>query len=305
LGERRELTRFAWLSIGTAIFTIALKVTAYFLTGSVGLLSDAVESGVNLVAAVLALFALTVAAMPPDDEHAYGHAKAEYLSIGAEGTMILVAAVSIAIAAVRRLLAPQPLESVGVGLLVSLIAAAGNLAVAKILARAGRQYRSGALSADAIHLMTDVWTTGGVLVGVAAVAITGWEPLDPLIALAVTVQIVLVGVRLIRQALLGLMDTALEPADLEKVVEVLEKYRSEEPITYHALRSRESGAQRFVSVHVQVPGSWSVQRGHSLMEELERDIRSAIQNVSVFTHMEPVEDPVSWQDVSLIRDDQH
>jgi len=303
LTQRQHLTRYAWISIGTAVLTIVLKVMAYAITGSVGLMSDALESGVNLAAAIVALAALTVAALPPDEEHAYGHTKAEYLSIGAEGTMILIAAVTIAVAAIRRLLYPQPLESIGVGLIVSVIAALCNLGAARVLQRAGQQYNSGTLQADAAHLMTDVWTTGGVIVGVGAVAVIGWRPLDPIIALAVTAQIIYVGFRLIRQALQGLMDTALPPEELQKVVEILDRYQESEPITYHALRGRESGAQRFVSVHVQVPGSWSVQRGHSLMEELELDVRNAIPLVTTFTHLEPVEDPVSWQDINLNRED--
>lgn len=285
------------------MLTIGLKAAAYGLTGSIGLLSDAMESGVNLVAAILALIALTVAALPPDEEHAYGHAKAEYLSIGAEGAMILVAAITIGVTAVKRLLSPQPLELVIEGILVAIVAGVCNLAVANVLLRAGRQYNSGTLRADAAHLLADVWTTAGVLVGVAAASLTGWQLLDPIIALVVTGRIIYVGAKLIQQAILGLMDTVLPAEELESVVQVLERYRVDENVTYHALRSRESGAQRFVSVHVQVPGSWSVQRGHSLMEELERDIRRVIPMVTVFTHLEPAEDPVSWQDIGLIRED--
>lgn len=299
--ERKQLTRYAWLSIGTAVLTIALKVTAYLLTGSVGLLSDALESGVNLAAALFALAALTIAALPPDEEHAYGHAKAEYFSGGAEGMMILFAAGTIAYSAVPRLLHPQPLEQLGIGLAVSLVAAAANFIVARILLRAGRQHNSITLTADAHHLMTDVWTSGGVLVGVGVVAVTGWHIMDPLIALVVAAQIVYSGVKLVRQAVLGLMDTALPPEEMEKVTAVLTRYQNEKGITHHALRSRESGAQRFISVHVQVPGSWSVQKGHTLLEELERELRQTIPLVSVFTHLEPIEDPVSWEDIELQR----
>ncbi|MEJ2747253.1 MAG: cation diffusion facilitator family transporter [Anaerolineae bacterium] len=301
--ERKQLTRYAWLSIGTAVLTIGLKVTAYLLTGSVGLLSDALESGVNLAAALFALVALTIAAHPPDEEHAYGHAKAEYFSGGAEGMMILFAAGTIAYSAVPRLLKPQPLEQVGIGLLVSLVAAAANFGTAQILLRAGRRHNSITLTADSRHLMTDVWTSGGVLVGVGAVALTGWQILDPLIALAVAAQIVYSGVKLVRQAVLGLMDTALPPEEMEKATAVLTRYHDENGITYHALRSRESGAQRFISVHVQVPGAWSVQQGHTLLEELERDLRQAVPLASIFTHLEPAEDPASWDDIELQRED--
>lgn len=302
--ERKQLTRYAWLSIGTAVLTIGLKVTAYLLTGSVGLLSDALESGVNLAAALVALVALTVAALPPDEEHAYGHAKAEYFSGGAEGMMILFAAGTIVYSAAPRLFNPRPLEQVGIGLAVSLLAAAANFGAARILLRAGRQHNSITLTADAHHLMTDVWTSGGVLLGVGAVALTGWQILDPIIAMIVAAQIVYSGVKLVRQAVLGLMDTALPPEELERVTAVLTRYHDEKGITYHALRSRESGAQRFISVHVQVPGAWSVQEGHTLLEELERDLRLAVPATTIFTHLEPIEDPVSWEDIELQRGDQ-
>jgi cation diffusion facilitator family transporter len=301
--DRRNLTRFAWLSIAAALFTILLKAGAFLLTGSVGLLSDALESGVNLAAAIFALVTLTIAALPPDEEHAYGHAKAEYFSCGAEGTMILIAALTIAYSAARRLIDPQPLEQLGLGLLVSAFAALANLAVARVLLKSGRQRKSVTLTAGAQHLMTDVWTSGGVIVGVAAVALTDWQPLDSIVALLVALQILYAGTKLVRQAVLGLMDTALPAEELERAVAVLDRFKQANNIRYHALRSRESGAQRFLSVHIQVPGSWSVQRGHTMLEELEREIRQSIPLVSVFTHLEPVEDPVSWQDVTLQRVD--
>lgn len=301
--ERQKLTRYAWLSIGTAVFTIALKATAYLLTGSVGLLSDALESGVNLVAAVLALLMLTVAAQPPDEEHAHGHAKAEYFSGGAEGMMILLAAGTIAISAVQRLFNPQPLEQLGIGLVVSIVAALCNLVTALILSQAGKKYNSITLTADAHHLLTDVWTSAGVLLGLGLVSLTGWLILDPLIALAVAGQIVYAGVKLVRQSVLGLMDTSLPPDELAKVVQVLDSYRHRS-IQYHALRTRQSGALRFVSVHIQVPGAWTVQQGHMLLEAIERDLRQALSPVSIITHLEPVEDPVSWQDIPLNREDE-
>ncbi|MCI0393482.1 MAG: cation diffusion facilitator family transporter [Chloroflexi bacterium] len=300
---RKGLTRYAWLSIVTAILTILLKATAYLVTGSVGLLSDALESSVNLVAAVLALVVLTVAAQPPDEEHAYGHDKAEYFAGGAEGTLILVAAVTIAVSAIGRLLSPRPLQQLDIGLAISLVAALLNLIVARVLLQAGRQYRSVTLEADAHHLMTDVWTSAGVLLGVAAVALTGWQPLDPLIALVVVTQIIRSGVRLVRGAVLGLMDTALPGEEIEKITQVLEDHATN-GVQYHALRTRQSGARRFVSVHIQVPGDWSVQKGHTLLEEIERDLRQTLTPLSVFTHLEPLEDPRSWEDISLVRDDQ-
>ena len=297
---RRKLTHFAWLSIATALITIGLKAGAYLLTGSVGLLSDALESGVNLAAAVIALVALTVASRPPDEEHAYGHSKAEYFSSGIEGGMIVVAAVIIIASALERLLRPEPLQQLELGLVISLVAAGLNLITAMILSRAGADYESATLQASARHLMTDVWTTGGVLLGIAFVALTGWQQLDPIIAILVAVQIIRSGLLLLRGSALGLMDTALPADEQQTIMQILENHL-EEGVLYHALRTRQSGAQRFISVHIQVPGAWSVQRGHALLEEIEADIRDAFPRISVFTHLEPIEDPVSWQDIPLNR----
>jgi cation diffusion facilitator family transporter len=291
-----DLTRFAWLSIATAVTTIGLKTAAFALTGSVGLLSDALESGVNLVAAVVALIALTAAARPPDEDHPYGHTKAEYFSAGVEGTMIFVAAGAIVVSATGRLLDPRPLEQVGIGLAVTVVAAAVNAAVATVLLRAGRSHRSITLAADGRHLLTDVWTSAGVVVGVAAVGVTGWERLDPLVALLVGANILVAGTGLIRRSVRGLMDTALPVADHEVIEAVLSRYRAGEGIRFHALRTRESGANRFVSVHVLVPGAWTVQSGHDLLERLEADLDRALGGAIVFTHLEPIEDPASWAD---------
>lgn len=224
MNDRRRLTRYAWLSILTACVTISLKFAAYWLTGSVGLLSDALESVVNLVAALAALLALIIAALPPDQDHAYGHSKVEYFSSGLEGSLIIVAAITIAYSAIGRLLSPVPLEQVGIGLAVSVLAAMLNLFTARVLLRAGRQYRSVTLIADAHHLMTDVWTSGGVLLGVGAVAITGWIVLDPLLALLVALQIVRSGIRLLRESALGLMDTALPNNEQQEIIDILERH---------------------------------------------------------------------------------
>jgi cation diffusion facilitator family transporter len=296
----RPLTRYAWLSIGAAVITIGLKLGAYWLTGSVGLLSDALESLVNLAAAIMALAMLTLAARPPDEEHAYGHGKAEYFAGGVEGALILLAAASIAWTAVPRLVAPQPLEQIGLGLAVSLAASAINLIVARVLLAAGRRFRSIALEADARHLMTDVWTSAGVLAAVGAVAFTGWQRLDPIIALVVAANIIWTGVRLLRQSALGLLDTALPPEEQVAIDAVLARYRSDE-VQFHALRTRQAGARSFMSVHVLVPGGWTVQRGHRLLEQIERDIRAAVPGLTVFTHLEPLEDPVSFEDTRLDR----
>ena len=294
------LTGFAWLSIAAATITIGLKLGAYLLTGSVALLSDALESIVNLVAACMALAMLTIAARPPDDMHAYGHSKAEYFSSGIEGALILLAAFGIAWNAVPRLIAPQSLEKIGVGLAISLLASAINFVVARTLLRAGKKYRSITLEADAQHIMTDVWTSLGVLVGIGAVALTGWARLDPILALLVALNIVWTGVQLVRRSALGLMDTALPPADQTAIAGVLGRFR-DQGIQFHAMRTRQAGTRKFVSVHVLVPGDWQVQRGHELLEDVESAIEAAIPGVHVFTHLEPLEDPAAWKDVELDR----
>ena len=263
---RPHLTRFAWLSIGAALLTISLKGAAYFLTGSVGLLSDALESLVNLVAAIGALVALSVAQQPPDEEHAYGHEKAEYFSSGFEGGLIVLAAGSIVAAAVPRLLHPAALGEVGLGLALSAAGSVVNATVAWRLLQAGRKYRSITLEADGRHLLADVWTSAGVLVGVGAVALTGWERLDPLIALVVAANIAWTGLRLVRRSALGLLDTALPSEERDAVHRVLARYDQEYDIQTHALRTRQAGSRAFVSLHVLVPGEWMVQRGHELLE---------------------------------------
>ncbi len=300
MSAERSLLRYAWLSIAAALVTIALKGLAWWMTGSVGLLSDALESSVNLAAALFTLYALALAARPPDEEHAYGYSKAEYFASGFEGTLILVAAALIAVAATDRLVHPQPVEHVGAGLAADAVAAAVNLAVARVLLAAARAHRSIALEADARHLLTDVWTSAGVIAGVAAVAATGWLWLDPVLALAVAANIVWSGFRLVRRSALGLMDRALPEADRRAIDAVLEDYRAQ-GLEFHALRTREAAGRSFVSVHVLVPGEWTVQRGHDAVEAIEDRIRAAVPRTTVFTHLEPREDPASYRDVRLDR----
>lgn len=298
--NRSPLTRFAWISIAAALVTIVLKTTAYSLTGSVGLLSDAIESLVNLIGGFMALAMLTIAARPADDDHAYGHSKAEYFSSGVEGTLILVAAVSIAYTAFSRLFHPQALEQVGAGLAVSVVASLINLGVALLLLRVGKKNHSITLEANAHHLLTDVWTSVGVLVGVAAVVLTGWLWMDPLVALLVAANIVWTGSHIVWRSVAGLMDLALPPEELAAVRGVLDTYQNDE-VQFHALLTRQAGARKFVSVHVLVPGAWTVQCGHDLLERIEASIRSALPNSSVFTHLESLEDPASWDDLGLDR----
>lgn len=300
MSEHPKLTRFAWMSIAAAVITIALKVSAFVVTGSVGLLSDALESLVNLAAAIMALAMLTVAARPPDEEHAYGHSKAEYFASSFEGALILLAAASIGYSSVVRLMNPQPVHNAWIGIAISILAGLVNLLVARMLLSAGRRYRSIALEADAHHLLTDVWTSVGVVIGVGAVALTGWDWLDPLIALVVALNIMRIGVGLMRRSALGLLDTAIPGEDRAAVVRILDSYAGQ-GIEYHALRTRQAGMRRFVSVHVLVPGAWSVQRGHELLEQVEEEIRDAVPECTVFTHLEPLEDPASFDDVRLER----
>ncbi|BBL80165.1 transporter [Rubrobacter xylanophilus] len=291
---------YALLSVAAAVVTVGLKLGAYFVTGSVGLFSDAAESLVNFVAAAAALWALTVAARPPDEEHAYGHGKVEYFASGLESALIILAAGWIGLSAWERLVNPEPLSYVPVGLTLSAVAAGINGAVALVLLRAGRRLRSITLEADARHLMTDVWTTAGVIAGVAAARLTGWLALDPLIALAVAANIVWTGVRLLRETASGLLDRALPPEDQETISKVLSRYEKR-GVRFHALRTRASGQRRFVSMHVLVPGRWTVKEGHDLAERIEKDLRAALPGSTVFIHIEPSEDPASFADQGLDR----
>lgn len=291
---------YTLLSIAAAILTIALKFGAYALTGSVGLLSDALESGVNLVAALVAFWALSFAVKPPDETHEFGHYKAEYFSSGLESALIVVAAISIAIAAWERLFDPQPLAQVDLGLALALIATAINGAVAWILLQAGRRLRSITLRADAHHLFTDVWTSAGVVLGILLVKLTGWLVLDPIIALLVAANIVWAGFRLLKETGSALLDSSIPQEERKVITDILARY-DQQGILFHALRTRVAGSRRFVTFHVLVPGDWSVQRGHALCEEIELKILESLPGSYVITHLEPKEDPLSWIDQQLDR----
>lgn len=301
MNQNGSLRRFAWLSIAAALATIMLKAGAWGLTGSVGLLSDALESLVNLAGALMALWMITIAEQPPDEGHAYGHGKAEFFSSGFEGGLILLAALGIVYAAIERLLNPQPLAQFGIGLAISVLAALVNLGTGKVLLAAGRRHGSITLEADARHLLADVWTTAGVIVGVATVALTGWHWLDPVLALVVGLNILWIGWRLMRRSAQGLMDAALPAPQLASIESVLDRYRAQ-GLAFHAVRTRQAGVRSFVSMHVLVPGTWSVQKGHDLLERIEADVRAAVPRSAVFTHIEPIEDPVSLADEALDRD---
>jgi cation diffusion facilitator family transporter len=300
VSSERGAAHYAWLSVATALVTMALKFGAWHVTGSVGLLSDALESFVNLGGALMLLWMVRLAALPADAGHPYGHGKAEYFASAFEGLLIAIAAVSIAWAAAPRLLEPRPIAAPALGLVISSVAALVNGAVAVVLLRAGKRLRSVALEADGHHLLTDVWTSAAVLVAVALVALTGWLLLDPLIAIAVAINILWTGWRLVRSSVEGLMDAVWPPEDLMALEQILDGYRAQ-GLAFHALRTRRAGARRFASMHVLVPGAWSVQRAHDLVEEIERRAHERLAPVTLETHIEPIEDPASGDDVELDR----
>ena len=295
------LERYAWLSVATALVTLAIKWAAWWLTGSVGLLSDALEAFVNLGAGLLALWMLRVAASPPDAKHPYGLSKAEYFAAGIEGTLIVLAAAAIIASALPRLVAPQPIETPALGLALGAVAAVINLGVAQALLRAGRENQSITLEADGQHLMTDVWTSVGVVAGVGLAWLTGWLLLDALVALAVGVQIIWTGVGLMRRSVLGLLDEAIPGDDLHEISKLFAEYSGRYAVSFHALRTRQAGARRFVTFHLLVPDAWSVKRAHQLSEEIESRIRSLVPNASLLTHIEPISDPASYEDQTLDR----
>ena len=314
--QKKSLTFYGWLSIAAAISTIVLKTYAYLLTDSVGLLSDALESVINLVAAVIMLIVLHIAALPPDDGHPCGHEKVEYFSSGAEGVMILLAAIGIGMTAWDRLLNPHTLQQLDIGIGISIIASLINLVVARILIKVGKQQRSITLESDGKHLMTDVWTTAGILVGIGVIFVANyfesslaiakqlglndWAILDPIIAILVAINIVWAGLQLIRRTVSGLLDAALSNDEQIKIIEVLDKFVSSDNIAYHALRTRYSGARRFMSVHILVQGNWTVQQGHDLVELIEQEIMAIFNNIDIDTHLEPIEDDASWRHLKTV-----
>ena len=291
---QRTLVRMMLLSVAAAVVTIALKTVAAFITGSVGFLSDAMESVVNLVAALVGLWAVRLASRPPDLGHHFGHGKAEYLSAAVEGALIFVAAAAILWTSIQRLLDPMPLEQAGIGLALSSVAAVLNLVVGLALVRVGKRERSIALAADGQHLLTDVVTSVGVLVGIALVAIFKWNILDPIVALLVGVNILYTGYGLLRRSVTGLLDAAIPVEDVLRVQELLESYRADGSIDIHALRTRESGRQRFIYLHLLVPDEWAVKRAHDLAERLSTDIAGLLPGARSFVHIEPIGDPASY-----------
>ncbi len=295
-----SLEKFVYLSILAALATISLKAGAYFLTGSVGLLSDALESVINLLAAMVALFAIRLAQKPPDEIHTYGHSKAEYFSSIFEGTLIFLAAIGIAFVSINRIFSPRPIEQVGIGLFITGVASVINFIIASKLLDAGKKFGSITLEADGKHLLTDVWTSAGVIIGVGIVALTGITILDPIVALFVAANIVFTGYKIIKRSFYGFMDTAL-PIEERKIIENVLKEYKKTGVKYHSLLSRQSGFRKFVSLHVLVPGKWQVKKSHDLMEEIEEKIRGKLLNAHVITHLEPLEDSKSFEDIEIDR----
>jgi cation diffusion facilitator family transporter len=295
----RRLQSVVLLSIAAALVTLALKTAAYFLTGSVGLLSDAAESVVNLLAAVTAYLSLRYAAKPVDESHTYGHEKIEFFSSGLEGVLILTAAALIAWYAVQRLVTGGRPGALGIGMAMTLAAAAINGVVAQILLRYGRKHHSIVLEADGRHLMTDVWTSAAVLAGLSLVWATELYALDPLIALLVAANIVWTAYDLIRRSFNGLMDHALPEAEQAAVREAIETHLGP-GMTYHALRTRQAGSRRFVDFHLLVPGHYTVQHAHALTEVIEGAVRATLPGLEVSVHIEPIEEPAAWQDSALL-----
>ncbi len=285
------IRRMAVLSVVASIVTLALKFTAYALTGSVGLLSDALESVVNLTAGLMAFAALTIAARPADTNHPYGHEKAEYFSSGFEGALILVAAGTIIYTAVQRLLHPGPLAELGIGLVVSLAASGVNFAVSRLMLRVARQFDSITLEADAQHLMTDVWTSVGVVVGLAVIMIApGLHVLDPIIAILVALNIVVTGVRLIRRSIGGLMDSALPAAEMAQI-DAAVKAAAGPDVQYHALRTRKSGSSRFAELHLVLPGQTTVSAAHEVSAAIVSECQARLPNLTITVHCDPAEKP--------------
>ena len=293
--EKASPAKYIWLSVAASITTILLKGSAYFITDSVGLLSDAMESFVNLAAAIMALALITIAMAPPDKKHPFGHNKAEYFSSAIEGILILLAAVVIGYTSIERIINPRALQEVWTGVLISVIASLINLFVALAILKAGKRYNSITLEADARHLLTDVWTTGGVLSGILIVKFTGWLILDPVIAVIVALNIVFTGIKLIKRSVGGLMDEAL-PEDLVNTVKnILDKYTDDE-ITYHSLYTRKAASKNFISLHLLLPCCWHISRGHELTKKIENDILAVFPDSDVFIHIEPLNDLDAFDD---------
>lgn len=296
LEQKKSLAPIVWVSIIASILTIGIKSAAYFLTGSVGFMSDAMESLINLAAGIVAFIMLTIASRPPDVEHPFGHDKAEYFSSLFEGVLIVIAALGIGYTAINRLYHPRPLESLNVGMLLSVLATLINLVTSRILLHYGKKHNSITLEADAHHLMTDVWTTVGIIAGIFLVKVTHWQVLDPVMAIMVAMSIVYTGTRLIYRSMDGLMDSKLCEKDLITIQGILDRYK-EKDIVYHALYTRKASSKRFISFHLLFPGDFTVLKAHEITKVIEKEIAVQLPYSDIFIHLEPLDDPDAFDDI--------
>jgi len=291
---KKSLIAYTYLSISTALVTISLKLIAYFLTQSVGLLSDAIESLVNLMAAIIAFLAIRLAEKPADKKHPYGHSKAEYFSSVAEGIFIFLAALAIIFSAINRMIYPKMIEQVSIGLLISSAATLINFLVGKKLISVGQKYQSITLEADGHHLLTDVWTSAGVITAIFLVDKTKILILDPLVAILVALNILLTGSNLIRRSLSGFMDEALDKNDLSKIDKIFQKYQKK-GLIFHAIKSRQSGQKKFLSFHALFPKSYSIKKAHDLVDKIEKELKRKVFNLQIESHLEPKNDKKSFE----------
>lgn len=293
--QRKSLAPIVWFSIIASILTISIKSAAYYITSSVGFLSDAMESFINLAAGILAFVMLTIAARPPDKEHPFGHDKAEYFSSLIEGVLIVLAAIGIVYAAINRMYHPRQLDELNMGMLLSFLASLINLATSRILLHYGRKHNSITLEADSQHLMTDVWTTVGIIFGILLVKLTNWQLLDPLMAIAVAISIVYTGTKIIIRSTDGLMDTKLSEKELIVIRQILTRYKVEE-IDYHALYTRQASSKRFISFHLLFPGDFTIYKAHEISKKIEKEIKAEFPYSDIFIHLEPINDPDAFDD---------
>lgn len=287
--------KYIYLSVFASILTIVLKSSAAYITDSVGLFSDAMESLVNLAAALMALYIMRIAFTPPDKKHPFGHSKAEYFSSFIEGFLILFASLAIGYTAYKKILYPNKIEQIGIGLFISIIASTINLGVGVLLIKMGKRVNSIILEADGKHLLTDVWTTVGVLVGLVVVQLTDFYILDPIIGLLVALNIIYTGVKLIRDSISGFMDTAASEQDEELIKKIINSI-CKEPIQFHSLYTRQSASKIFITFHLLVPDDWSIAHSHTLTLELENQIKNKFSGSEVFIHLEPLSSPESYDD---------
>lgn len=294
--QKKSLAPIVWISIVASILTISIKSAAYYITDSVGFMSDAMESFINLAAGIVAFRMLSISVRPPDKDHPFGHDKAEYFSSLIEGSLIVLAAIGIIYTAVNRLYNPQPLQELNIGMMLSIFATLINFVTARILLYFSRKHNSITLEADSHHLMADVWTTVGIIVGMFLVKLTNLQVLDPIMAILVAISIIYTGTKLVIRSTDGLMDTQISEKDLIEIRQILDTYKSRENIEYHALYTRQSSSKKFISFHLLFPGDMSVYQAHDMTKKIEKDIKEKFSYSDVFIHLEPINDPEAFDD---------